>query len=103
MEPTDGMQRGMQAFRSRRPHHVPWDRRRSARAQRAGARWTSRSSVEAAERWPIHRPAPAADQATELQMFETGIKVIDLIEPTEGGQDRLFGGAGVGKTVIIQN
>ena len=60
--------------------------------------------VEAAERWPIHRPAPVlTDQATELQMFETGIKVIDLIEPyLKGGKIGLFGGAGVGKTVIIQ-
>ena len=60
--------------------------------------------VNAAERWPIHRPAPGAeDQATGLEMFETGIKVIDLIEPyLKGGKIGLFGGAGVGKTVIIQ-
>jgi len=60
--------------------------------------------VNAKERWPIHRAAPAlVDQSTELQMFETGIKVIDLIEPyLKGGKIGLFGGAGVGKTVIIQ-
>jgi len=56
------------------------------------------------ERWPIHRPAPSfADQATSAEMFETGIKVIDLLEPySKGGKVGLFGGAGVGKTVIIQ-
>ena len=60
--------------------------------------------VNTAKRYPIHRQAPAFDeQATELQMFETGIKVIDLLEPyLRGGKIGLFGGAGVGKTVIIQ-
>jgi F-type H+-transporting ATPase subunit beta len=60
--------------------------------------------VNATERWPIHRPAPTlVDQATEAKMFETGIKVIDLLEPyLQGGKIGLFGGAGVGKTVIIQ-
>ena len=60
--------------------------------------------VNAVERWPIHRPAPTlVDQATEAKMFETGIKVIDLLEPyLQGGKIGLFGGAGVGKTVIIQ-
>jgi F-type H+-transporting ATPase subunit beta len=60
--------------------------------------------VEATERWPIHRPAPTLEhQSTTLQMFETGIKVIDLLEPyLRGGKIGLFGGAGVGKTVIIQ-
>src|SRR5690606_27584394 len=60
--------------------------------------------VEAKERWSIHRPAPKLEeQSTELKMFETGIKVIDLLEPyLTGGKIGLFGGAGVGKTVIIQ-
>ena len=59
--------------------------------------------VNTAQKWPIHRSAPAFDeQATELQMFETGIKVIDLLEPyLRGGKIGLFGGAGVGKTVVI--
>jgi F-type H+-transporting ATPase subunit beta len=59
--------------------------------------------VAALERWPIHRPAPTLQQqSTELKMFETGIKVIDLLEPyLQGGKIGLFGGAGVGKTVII--
>jgi len=60
--------------------------------------------VNAAERWPIHRAAPTlVEQATEAKMFETGIKVVDLLEPyLRGGKIGLFGGAGVGKTVIIQ-
>src|ERR1700687_2780154 len=59
--------------------------------------------VNTAKRYPIHRQAPAFDeQATELQMFETGIKVVDLLEPyLRGGKIGLFGGAGVGKAVII--
>jgi F-type H+-transporting ATPase subunit beta len=60
--------------------------------------------INTAQKWSIHRPAPAfEEQATELQMFETGIKVVDLLEPyLRGGKIGLFGGAGVGKTVIIQ-
>ena len=59
--------------------------------------------VQTKERWPIHRPAPTLEeQSTELKMFETGIKVVDLLEPyLQGGKIGLFGGAGVGKTVII--
>ena len=59
--------------------------------------------VRTEERWPIHRSAPSLqDQSTELKMFETGIKVIDLLEPyLQGGKIGLFGGAGVGKTVVI--
>ena len=59
--------------------------------------------VRTEERWPIHRPAPSLqDQSTELKMLETGIKVIDLLEPyLQGGKIGLFGGAGVGKTVVI--
>jgi F-type H+-transporting ATPase subunit beta len=61
--------------------------------------------VNAKERWPIHRAAPSfEDQATGEEMFETGVKVIDLIQPfLKGGKIGLFGGAGVGKTVIIQD
>src|SRR5437868_5892977 len=59
--------------------------------------------VNSKERWSIHRKAPTLEQqSTELQMFETGIKVIDLLEPyVRGGKIGLFGGAGVGKTVIV--
>ena len=59
--------------------------------------------VEATTYYPIHRPAPSfEDQSTQVEVFETGIKVIDLIAPfTKGGKTGVFGGAGVGKTVII--
>jgi F-type H+-transporting ATPase subunit beta len=59
--------------------------------------------IESKERWPIHRPPPTlGDQSTDLKMFETGIKVVDLLEPyLQGGKIGLFGGAGVGKTVVI--
>ena len=59
--------------------------------------------IPVTERWPIHREAPPFDeQSTKVEMFETGIKVIDLLEPyMKGGKTGLFGGAGVGKTVLI--
>jgi F-type H+-transporting ATPase subunit beta len=61
-------------------------------------------AINAKKYYPIHRPAPAfQDQSTKVEMFETGIKVVDLLEPyTKGGKTGLFGGAGVGKTVLIQ-
>src|SRR5204862_538655 len=61
-------------------------------------------AINAKKHYPIHRPAPAfQDQSTKVEMFETGIKVVDLLEPyTQGGKTGLFGGAGVGKTVLIQ-
>jgi F-type H+-transporting ATPase subunit beta len=64
----------------------------------------NKGPVNAKERWPIHRQPPNfEDQSTEIEMFETGIKVVDLLEPyTKGGKTGLFGGAGVGKTVLIQ-
>ena len=60
--------------------------------------------IEGAEKWPIHRDPPSfEDQATEVELLETGIKVLDLITPfTKGGKIGAFGGAGVGKTVVIQ-
>ena len=61
-------------------------------------------TVEADDYWPIHRPPPPFDELEpKVEMFETGIKVIDLLEPyVKGGKIGMFGGAGVGKTVIIQ-
>ena len=106
MSTTDGLRRGMQCDRHRRSR----SRCRSARP-RLGASstcWATRSTATARsipqERRPIHRPAPSfADQSTQAQIFETGIKVIDLIAPfTKGGKTGIFGGAGVGKTVVIQ-
>ncbi len=60
--------------------------------------------VEAATHYPIHRPAPPfSEQSTRVEVFETGVKVIDLIAPfTKGGKTGIFGGAGTGKTIIIQ-
>jgi len=62
-----------------------------------------RGPVQTTQRWPIHRDAPSfEEQSTEVEMFETGIKVVDLLEPySKGGKTGLFGGAGVGKTVLI--
>jgi F-type H+-transporting ATPase subunit beta len=105
MEPTDGMQRGMKAVDLGEPISMPVGSQTLGRVLDVLGRPVDfpDQPVNAAERWPIHRPAPSLeDQSTELQMFETGIKVIDLIEPyLKGGKIGLFGGAGVGKTVII--
>ncbi|HJO39677.1 MAG: F0F1 ATP synthase subunit beta [Vicinamibacterales bacterium] len=105
MKPTDGMQRGMTALDLGEPISVPVGPKTLGRVLNVlgdPVDFPDRP-VEAVERWPIHRPAPTLeDQSTELQMFETGIKVIDLLEPyLRGGKIGLFGGAGVGKTVII--
>src|SRR5205814_9467385 len=61
-------------------------------------------ALKVTKTYPIHRPAPSfEEQSTKVEMFETGIKVVDLLEPyTKGGKTGLFGGAGVGKTVLIQ-
>jgi F-type H+-transporting ATPase subunit beta len=106
MEPTDGLQRGMQARDTGGPITMPVGPATLGRVLNvlgAPVDFADRP-VESKERWPIHRPAPTLEeQSTELKMFETGIKVIDLIEPyLQGGKIGLFGGAGVGKTVIIQ-
>src|SRR6516165_7569396 len=84
MEPTDGMVRGM-------------------KANDLGGPVDQLGPVSADKRMPIHRPAPAFDeQSTTAEMFETGVKVVDLIQPfLKGGKIGLFGGAGVGKTVVI--
>ena len=105
MKPTDGMQRGMEAVDLGQPISVPVGPEALGRVLNVLGEPVDFPDrpVETKERWPIHRPAPKLnDQSTELQMFETGIKVIDLLEPyLRGGKIGLFGGAGVGKTVII--
>jgi len=105
MEATDGMQRGMRAVDLGEPISMPVGPQTLGRVLDVLGRPVDfpDKPVNAKERWPIHRPAPTLlDQSTELKMFETGIKVIDLIEPyLKGGKIGLFGGAGVGKTVII--
>jgi len=106
MKPTDGMQRGMRVIDTGAPISMPVGPGTLGRVLNVLGEPVDFPDrpVEATERWSIHRPAPSLeDQSTELKMFETGIKVIDLLEPyLLGGKIGLFGGAGVGKTVIIQ-
>ena len=104
MEPTDGMVRGMKAEDTGEPISVPVGPQVLGRVLNVlGRPVDEKGPVATEKRFPIHRPAPSlADQSTEAEMLETGIKVIDLIEPyLKGGKIGLFGGAGVGKTVII--
>ncbi len=104
MQPTDGMVRGMRVEDTGHPISVPVGPQVLGRVLNVlGEPVDERGSVETAERFPIHRNAPALeDQSTESEILETGIKVIDLVEPyLKGGKIGLFGGAGVGKTVII--
>src|SRR6266498_495611 len=104
MQPTEGMVRGMQARDTGEPIMVPVGRETLGRVLNViGEPVDKMGPVNAAKSYPIHRPAPSLeDQSTELKMLETGIKVIDLLEPyLRGGKIGLFGGAGVGKTVII--
>ena len=105
MQPTDGMVRGMTAKDTGAAIMVPVGPGTLGRVLNVlGEPVDEFGPVKGDKRYPIHRPAPAFDQqSTKLEMFETGIKVIDLIEPyLRGGKIGLFGGAGVGKTVIIQ-
>src|SRR6202171_5359589 len=105
LQPTDGMVRGMKATSLGHPILVPVGNQTLGRVLNVISEPVDNMGpVNTAQKWPSHRAAPAFDeQSTELQMFETGIKVIDLLEPyLRGGKIGLFGGAGVGKTVIIQ-
>src|SRR5881628_3520919 len=104
MEPTDGMVRGMKAIDTGNPIQVPVGKEVLGRVINVlGKPVDKMGPINAKTMLPIHREAPSfEEQSTELQMFETGIKVIDLLEPyLKGGKTGLFGGAGVGKTVII--
>src|SRR5881394_2435580 len=105
MKPTDGMTRGMEVIDTGAPISVPVGPETLGRVLNVLGEPVDFPDrpVNSAERWPIHRHAPTLEQqSTELKMFETGIKVIDLLEPyLQGGKIGLFGGAGVGKTVII--
>ncbi|HVS62928.1 MAG TPA: F0F1 ATP synthase subunit beta [Thermoanaerobaculia bacterium] len=105
MSPTDGVVRGMAARDTGQPITVPVGEATLGRLLNVlGDPVDELGEVAAAERWSIHRAAPSfEEQATSTEMFETGIKVVDLLEPyTRGGKTGLFGGAGVGKTVLIQ-
>ena len=105
MQPTDGMVRGMPAKDMGGPITIPVGAGALGRVMNViGEPVDQMGPIESKRRDPIHKLAPAfTEQNTQLEMFETGIKVIDLIEPyLRGGKIGLFGGAGVGKTVVIQ-
>jgi F-type H+-transporting ATPase subunit beta len=104
MLPTDGMVRGMKAIDTGGPITMPVGEGTLGRVLNViGQPVDNLGDVKYEKRYPIHRHAPTfEEQSTELEMFETGIKVIDLIQPfVRGGKIGLFGGAGVGKTVIV--
>jgi F-type H+-transporting ATPase subunit beta len=105
MTTTDGLARGVDAVDTGGPITVPVGQVTLGRVFNVlGETIDEKGPIGASERLPIHRPAPAFDQqTTETEIFETGIKVIDLVCPfAKGGKIGVFGGAGVGKTVIIQ-
>jgi F-type H+-transporting ATPase subunit beta len=105
MSSTDGLVRGMEAVDQGAPISTPVGEAVLGRVFNVlGETIDNRGEVETDERMPIHRPAPKfEDLESTTELFETGIKVIDLLAPyTRGGKVGLFGGAGVGKTVLIQ-
>ncbi len=105
MSSTDGLQRGVDALDTGAPIRVPVGEECLGRVfNLLGQPIDNKPAVAGSEQWPIHRPAPAYDeQQPATEILETGIKVIDLICPyAKGGKIGLFGGAGVGKTVLIQ-
>ncbi len=104
MSSTDGLTRGLSVDRTHKPIMVPVGPETLGRIFNVlGEPVDNKGPVKAATRYPIHRPAPSfEDQVTRVEVFETGLKVIDLIAPfTKGGKTGIFGGAGTGKTVII--
>jgi F-type H+-transporting ATPase subunit beta len=104
LQPTEGLVRGMKAESLGRPVEVPVGKETLGRVLNViGEPVDNMGPVNTKLKYPIHRPSPSfEDQSTRLEMFETGVKVIDLLEPyLRGGKIGLFGGAGVGKTVII--
>lgn len=104
MDATDGLQRGMPVAATGKPIMVPVGEATLGRVFNVlGKPIDRKGPVDAHEFYPIHRPAPDfSEQSTRVEVFETGIKVIDLIAPfTKGGKTGIFGGAGVGKTIII--
>ena len=104
MSPTDGIVRGMKVIDSGQPIMTPVGKATLGRVMNViGEPVDNLGPINSEVSFPIHRHAPAlVDQNTESEMFETGLKVVDLIEPyLKGGKTGLFGGAGVGKTVII--
>ena len=105
MDSTDGMRRGAPVFDTGRAIAVPVGPGTLGRLFNVlGEPLDNKGAVDAVDTWPIHRPAPEfAEQETTAQILETGLKVIDLVSPfARGGKVGAYGGAGVGKTVIIQ-
>ena len=105
MSSTDGLQRGLEVFDTGKPITVPVGEECLGRMfNLLGKPIDNMPAPVTIERWPIHRPAPSyAEQRSTTEILETGIKVVDLICPyAKGGKIGLFGGAGVGKTVLIQ-
>lgn len=105
MDSTDGLQRGRPAYSTGAPIKVPVGKETLGRVFNVlGLPIDGKGPIIADDYYPIHRPAPDfSEQATRVEVFETGLKVIDLIAPfTKGGKTGVFGGAGVGKTIIIQ-
>jgi F-type H+/Na+-transporting ATPase subunit beta len=105
MASTDGLTRGMSVDDTGAPITIPVGNATLGRILNiVGEPVDKGPAIKATKFYPIHRPAPPFDeQSTKVEMFETGIKVVDLLEPyTRGGKTGLFGGAGVGKTVLIQ-
>ena len=103
--PTDGLVRGMDAIATGAPISVPVGENTLGRLFNVlGDPIDEIEAPKTEEKWPIHRPAPSfEEQATSQEMLETGIKVVDLLCPYQkGGKIGLFGGAGVGKTILIQ-
>jgi len=104
MLPTEGLRRGAKAVNTGAPITVPVGNETLGHVWNVIGKPLDVDTVEVKERWPIHRDPPPFDELEpKVEMFETGIKVIDLIEPyVKGGKIGMFGGAGVGKTVVIQ-
>ncbi|MDQ4048719.1 MAG: F0F1 ATP synthase subunit beta, partial [Actinomycetota bacterium] len=105
MDATDGLSRGAEVRDTGGPITVPVGKNTLGRIfNLLGDPIDERGDVDHDERWPIHRPAPEVENLTPTrEIFETGIKVVDLLAPyAKGGKVGLFGGAGVGKTVLIQ-
>ncbi|MCB0108346.1 MAG: F0F1 ATP synthase subunit beta, partial [Caldilineaceae bacterium] len=105
MGSTDGLRRGMQGLSDGEPIRVPVGPTTLGRLFNVvGDPIDGKGAVQSEVTYPIHRPSPAFDeQSTQAEIFETGVKVVDLIAPfTRGGKTGIFGGAGTGKTVILQ-
>ncbi len=104
MDSTDGLMRGLEVIDTGEPIKAPVGRSVLGRMLNViGEPIDEKGEIEAEDWWPIHRPAPKiTEQSTEIEILETGIKVIDLLAPfPKGGKIGFFGGAGVGKTVLV--